>query len=127
AGFPGEVRPYAAWQELRQHLGALVKGRRIAMEYSPEDGVPYLDRVPAGVLELIKALGAQVVGSEGLVTRFAARWSAAELADHRLAAEALTEIAQTTMREVVRQPGITEYQVQRLVVERMHKAGLSSP
>ena len=46
-GFPGEVRPYAAWRELERELSRLLSGKTIAMEYSARDAVPYLDRVPA--------------------------------------------------------------------------------
>src|SRR5688572_27790656 len=44
---------YSSWPSLEQHVGALVKGKRIAMEYSAGDAVPYLDRIPAGMLELV--------------------------------------------------------------------------
>src|SRR6266513_1896879 len=96
-GFPGEVRPYAAWPELHEQLRALVGGKTVAMEISPRDAVPYLDRVPHGVVELIEASGAHVVSSGVLVSRFAARWSPAELAGHRRAAEAIAEIAVATL------------------------------
>src|SRR5215831_918630 len=46
-GFAGEVKPYSTWQELHLALGELVRGRRIAVEWSPDDAVPYLDRLPA--------------------------------------------------------------------------------
>lgn len=97
-GFPGEVRPYAAWSELHAQLRAVVSGKTVAMEISPGDAVPYVDRVPHGVIELIESFGARVVSSGTLITRFAARWSAAELAGHRRAAEALAEIAGDTLR-----------------------------
>ncbi len=97
-GFPGEVRPYAAWSELHAVLGPLVAGKTLAMEVSPLDRVPYLDRVPHGVIELLEGFGARIVSSAPLVTRFAARWSPAELAGHRRAAEALAGIAQETLR-----------------------------
>lgn len=126
AGFPGTVRPYAAWQELHQALGDIVKGRTVAMEVSPEDNVPYLDRVPAGVVELIAKLGGKVKPSTPLVTRFAARWTPSELADHRTAAEQIAEIAKTTIREAVKEIGIRESAVQRRVTERMDKLGLVS-
>ena len=87
-GFPGDVRPYAAWTELHDKLRALVSGKTVAMEISPRDDVPYLDRVPHGVVELIEASGARVVSSGMLVSRFAARWSPTELAGHRKAAGA---------------------------------------
>lgn len=124
-GFPGAVRPYAAWAELEARLGEVVKGKRLAMETFPEDGVPYLDRVPAGLLAWIERLGGTVVPSAELVTRFAARWTAAELADHRAAAEALAEIAKETLAEVVRAPwDAREFAVQRRVLQRIERAGL---
>jgi Xaa-Pro aminopeptidase len=125
SGFPGDVRPYAAWQELYDHLGALVKGRRVAMEVSPDDEVPYLDRVPWGVVGLVERLGGRVEPSADLVTLFSAAWSAQELADHRYAAEALATIARATLAEVVREAGTArEYEVQQRVCRRMTAAGL---
>jgi Xaa-Pro aminopeptidase len=125
AGFPGEVRPYAAWQELHTLLGTLVKGKRLAMEVSPDDEVPYLDRVPWGVVQLVERLGGRVESSADLVTLFSASWSAAELADHRYAAEALSRIARETLAEVVREAGTArEYEVQQRVCRRMTAAGL---
>jgi Xaa-Pro aminopeptidase len=127
AGFPGEIRPYATWQELHQHLGGLIKGRRVAMEYSADDAVPYLDRVPAGVLDMVRRQGARVASSAALVTGFAARWTSAELTDHKVAAESLAEIARVTLRETVRQIGAREIEVQRRVMERMTTVGIVAP
>jgi Xaa-Pro dipeptidase len=123
--FPGEVRPYATWQELHGALGDVARGRRLAAEWSPEDAVPYLDRLPAGVVALLERFGAKIVSSAPLVTRFAARWSADELRDHRSAAERLAEIARSSLREAVKQSGrVTEFDVQQKVVQRMKAAGL---
>jgi Xaa-Pro aminopeptidase len=127
-GFPGEVRPYAAWPELHEQLRALVGGKTVAMEISPQDAVPYLDRVPHGVIELIEASGARVVSSGVLVSRFAARWSPAELAGHRRAAEALATIANETLRwaggELERGVEVRETTVQARVLEAFQRAGL---
>jgi Xaa-Pro dipeptidase len=124
-GFPGEIRPYAAWQELHEQLGRTVRGRKLALEISPQDEVPYLDRVPMGVVQLLERLGATVESSADLVTLFSAGWSAQELADHRYAAEALATIARETLAEVVRQAGSArEYAVQQQVCRRMTAAGL---
>jgi len=68
AGFPGDVRPYGAWRELHQHLEALVRGRTLAIETSPRDQVPYLDRVPHGVVQLLESFGARLVSSAPLVS-----------------------------------------------------------
>jgi Xaa-Pro aminopeptidase len=127
-GFPGEVRTYAAWRELEQELRRLVGGKRVAMEYSSGDAVPYLDRIPAGVLELIRASGAEVVGSADLVSAIAARWTPAELAGHRRAAELLRGIALAGFERVRSWYGggkvPTEQQLQRWVLGRFEEEGL---
>ncbi len=95
---PGwELQSYSTWQQLESALARLVGGKRIAMEYSPGGAVPYLDRVPAGMLEMIRAAGARVVSSGDLVTRFHAVLDAHSLASHRRAAELLARIAKEGM------------------------------
>jgi Xaa-Pro aminopeptidase len=126
AGFPGRVMPYARWSELHAALGSLVAGRTLAMEISPDDAVPYLDRVPFGVIELLRRLGATIVPSGELVSRFAARWSRSEAEDHRAAAEILASVARETLARVVRQggSGLTESAVQAQVVAAVEARGL---
>jgi Xaa-Pro aminopeptidase len=124
-GFPGQVRPYARWEELHRELGTLVKGKRLAMEVSPDDAVPYLDRVPAGVVELLQRLGGTIVSSAPLVSRFAARWSADETAGHLFAAEVLAEVAQSEIRRAVREAAaIRETELQARVVSALHARGI---
>lgn len=125
-GFPGRIVPYARWQELEAALGPLVSGRTLAMEVFPDDAVPYLDRVPAGVVELLTRLGATVVPSAPLVTRFAATWSAGETEDHVFAAEVIADVARRALAEAVADPGsgVSEVEVQSRVVAAMEAGGL---
>jgi len=123
--FPGEVRAYASWRELQQQLALLLRGRRVAMEISPDGDVPYLDRVPSGAAKLLERLGATIVSSAPLISRFAAGWSAQDQVEHRKAAALLARIARETVAEVVRQAGSArEAQVQARVRQRMEGAGL---
>lgn len=125
--FTGRVIPYARWSELHAALQSLVAGRTLAMEISPEDAVPYLDRVPSGVIELLRRLGARVVPSGALVSRFAARWSRSELEDHRAAAEILAEVARNTLTRAVREAGtgnLRESGLQARVVAEVEARGL---
>lgn len=125
-GFPGVIIPYARWEELHAALGPLVKGKTLAMEVSPGDAVPYLDRIPHGVVQLLEGLGARIVSSDQLVTRFAARWSKPELEDHLAAAEILAEVAKDQLKWAVTQggSGLTETALQRRVVADMESRGL---
>jgi len=71
---------YSSWRSLESWLMKHVAGKRVAMEYSAGDAVPYLDRIPAGVLEMVRAMGATVTSSGELVSRFYAIWNADNIA-----------------------------------------------
>ena len=122
---------YSSWPNLEASVSAMVKGKRIAMEYSAGDAVPYLDRVPAGVLEMVRASGATSIVSSGeLVTRFHASWDSAGIASHRRAAEVIAAIAQAAFmiageRSRTAQP-VTEHELMTWMQERFAKAGLST-
>ena len=121
---------YAGWRALEAEIARLVAGRRIAMEYSAGDAVMYVDRVPAGVLEMVRAAGATVLPSGDLVSRFYATWTAPQLAAHRRAAEAIARIARDAFSEVGRTLGegrtLSEYQLHRWILERFARAGLQT-
>lgn len=121
---------YSSWRSLESHVAALVGGRRIAMEYSAGGAVPYLDRIPAGMLELIRSSGAVVVSSGNLVSRFYACWSAADLASHRRAAATVAEIARDALRFAGEQaragrPAM-EHEVQGRIAAAFARAGLEA-
>jgi Xaa-Pro aminopeptidase len=116
---------YSSWRTLESQLRELVGGKRVAMEYSPGDAVPYLDRIPAGVLEMVRAAGATVVTSADLVSRFYAVWTDEQLASHKRAAEAIAAIA----RDAGKKAGdgsLTEFQLQEWILSRFAEAGLES-
>src|SRR3546814_7313410 len=69
---------------------------------------------------------ATVVPSAPLVTTFAARWSARELEDHLVAAEALARIAREAVGEAVREIGLSETALQARVRSEEHTSELQS-
>src|ERR1043166_3203167 len=95
-GWTREV--YASWPSLEALLARHVRGKRVAMEYSAGDAVPYLDRVPAGVIEMVREAGGAVVSSGELVTRFYATWNAEHTESHTRAAEIIATIARDALR-----------------------------
>ena len=123
--FPGKVVPYARWSELNQALSHAVAGKTLGMEISPRNAVPYLDRVPHGVVQLLQSMGAKILPSGDLVSRFAARWSQQELADHHFAAEILADVARSTLRQAIRETGaLTETALQARVIAALEGRGL---
>jgi Xaa-Pro dipeptidase len=123
----GRIR-YTTRGELTAAVATLVGGQRIAMEYSPEGAVPYLDRVPSGAVEMARAAGATVVSSSDLVTRFHAVWNAAQLAGHRQSAEVIAHLARSAFPWVSSERAagrpVTEHGIQAWIIERIAAAGL---
>ncbi len=130
--WPSEWRKerYSSWRTLESLLASTVRGRRVAMEYSPGDAVPYLDRVPAGVLEMVRAAGADVVPSGELVTRFYAAWDANHAASHQRAAAAIAAIARAALSragEHARSGTPTaEHELRQWILDAFAKAGLET-
>jgi Xaa-Pro aminopeptidase len=111
---------YSGWRELESQLKSIVAGKRVAMEYSPGDAVPYLDRVPAGVLEMVRSAGATVVSSADLVSRFYAVWTQENLASHKRASDIISRIAQEAFKRAgdAAKSGspLTEYELQQWIL-----------
>jgi Xaa-Pro dipeptidase len=84
---PGPKTVYLRWQELEAGVAALVRGvRRVAMEYVPRNANPYVSRVDAGTVELVRASGPEIVPSGDLIQRFEACWDDEQWAMHLEAA-----------------------------------------
>ena len=59
---PGQRFIFRTWQEMHAHVHSLLaSGTRIAMEYSPMNAIPYISRVDAGTIDLIRFFGVEVV------------------------------------------------------------------
>ncbi|HEY4102185.1 MAG TPA: M24 family metallopeptidase [Gemmatimonadales bacterium] len=125
--FTGTIIPFSRHAELHEALRSTLAGKTAAMEISAKDAVPYLDRIPWGVIDLLQSLGVKIVSSADLVTRFAATWTAAETAEHVKAAEILREVALAALAKAVKLggAGYTESAMQQEVVGAMTRAGLS--
>jgi Xaa-Pro dipeptidase len=90
---PGGKTIYSQRDTLASGLEHVLGGlKRVAMEYSPGNAIPYISRVDAGTVEAVRKTGAEVVSSGDLVQRFEAVWSAEALTTHRTASDALYRI-----------------------------------
>ena len=107
---------YASWQSLDALLRRLLPtGGRVAMEYWPGGGIPYLSRVDAGTVERVRAFGVEVVSS-------------AHLASHRRAAMQL-EVAKEGAFQLIGdrlragRPAL-EHEVQDFLMQRFAEGGM---
>ena len=119
---------YSTWQQLEGAVGALVKGKRIAMEYSPGDAVPYVDYIPAGVLEMVRAAGATVVTSGEIVTRFYAVWTPAQMESHTRVAEVVARVAHENFAKagarLAKGEQVLEHEIQQAIIDAFVGLGL---
>jgi Xaa-Pro dipeptidase len=121
---------YSSWKSLESLLARHVGKKRVAMEYSPGDAVPYLDRIPAGVIEMVRATGADIVSSGELVSKFYAVWSDEDIASHLRAAEHIATIAREALAFAGRRAHaghpIAEHELMRWILDQFQERGLST-
>ena len=80
---PGDKSIYLTWQELEDGIQKLLAGvSKVAMEYSPRNGNPYVSKVDAGTIELIRSFGVEVVSSGDLISYFESRWTPQQWEQH---------------------------------------------
>jgi len=115
---PGSKIVFRSWSDLHNALrNALKDCRKVAMEYSPENDIPYVSKVDAGTVDLVRGMGVEIVSSGDLVQLFEARWDAKQTESHFEAAKRVNEVKDAGFRFVAENLNagktITEYDVQQ--------------
>ena len=55
---PGSKLEYSSWEELWANLESMMKPyRKLVMQYSPNNQIPYISLVDAGMLDLVRSFG----------------------------------------------------------------------
>ncbi|HKG23500.1 MAG TPA: M24 family metallopeptidase [Blastocatellia bacterium] len=131
---PGNKLIYLPWQQLHSHLkdsiASLTDKRtpRVAMQYSPEAAIPYLSRVDAGTIELIRNFGVDIVSSADLVQKFESAWNDEQLDMHEEAARGLYSSVHEAFAEIARRiragEPTTEYDIQQFIMGRFGERGM---
>jgi len=128
---PGDKMLYAAAEELEKNLTKLVgRAKKVAMQYSPKNSIPYISLVDAGTVELIRAQGCKVVSSADLVQQFEAAWTPEQLASHRAAGRVIDAVTRDAFAEAARRvsagQSFTEYDLQQWIVAQFQDNGVVS-
>jgi Xaa-Pro aminopeptidase len=126
---PGEKRLYLSWGDLQASLTALVKGLRIAMQWSPDDAIPYVSTVDGGMIDLVRSAGATVVSSADLVQVFEAVIDESGYQSHLDAGRRVHSIkdeAFALIHEALESGrDVNEFDVQQFIVRRFDEAGMT--
>ena len=128
---PGKKLIYREWQLLKDQVGKAIgnNGARIAMQYSPNNDIPYIARVDAGTIEMVRSLGVKIESSADLVQQFEAVWTPDQLAMHTEAATKMQKVIIETFAEIKRRINAsiptTENDVQAFMMKRYEEEGMN--
>ena len=128
---PGKRMVYLSWGELHRSLRKMMGSKKkIAMQYSPKNNVPYVSMVDGGTIELLKSLGYRIVSSADLVQMFVSVIPEEGYRTHIEAGRVMDRIraeAFDMIRSAVRNStGATEYDVQQFMMKRFKEEGLTT-
>jgi Xaa-Pro aminopeptidase len=129
ATLPGETLHYASQDELWKNVGKLVgRAKKVAMQYSPRNEIPYVSMVDAGTVELVRSVGAIVASSADLVQKYDACWSPQQLESHESAGVIIDRIVreafQLAAKSVRESKTLTEYDLKSWILKEFDAAGL---
>lgn len=128
---PGEKIIFNTWKSLHDGVQSLLNGsKKICMEYSPKNDIPYLSKVDAGTLEFIRSFGVDVISSGDIVQYFEARWNDEQYADAQETADILLRtihIAFGFIGEHLRKNiPVSEYDVQQVIMKEFEAHQLTT-
>ncbi len=131
AALPGDTLYFSAHNELTGNLKKILgRAKKIAMQYSAKNAIPYVSMVDAGTIELVRATGVKILTSADLVQKYEACWTPAQLQSHLSAGRAIDAIVQgafTHAAKSVREKSpITEYDLQQWILSKFVEAGLET-
>lgn len=126
---PGEKTIFLSWQSLEAGLKNMLLGMKtIAMQYSPGNAIPYVSKVDAGTIEMVKNTGVNIVPSMDLLQYFESRWSEEAYRDNLDTANIMRGIVDKAfgyMKEkITKKERITEYDVQQFMLKHFAQNGL---
>jgi Xaa-Pro dipeptidase len=129
-GLPGEKVVYLPWEQLHAELRTLVgDARRVAMQYSPLNNIPYIDLADPGMIELVRSFGVEVVSSADLVQEFEAVMGEDGFTRHREAGVIVQGIKDRAFERiraaVAAGETLTEYDVQQGIIREFTENGLN--
>lgn len=126
---PGEKTIFLSWQSLQSGLKNLLNGMKsVAMEYSPGNAIPYISKVDAGTIEMVRSAGVDLVSSMNLAQYFESRWSETAYRDNLETAKVMRQLVDKTFgfmkQRIQGKQRITEYDVQQFMADNFRQNGL---
>jgi Xaa-Pro dipeptidase len=129
AALPGDTLYYAKQDELHKNLKKILgRAKKVAMQYSPKNEIPYVAMVDAGTIELVRGAGAKVVSSADLVQKYEACWSKEQVESHFSAGQIIDRIVRGAFEHAAKcvreKKPVTEYDLKQWILKEFEAAGV---
>src|SRR2546429_6696013 len=128
AALPGGTLYYAGQDELHKNLKKILgRAKKVAMQYSPKNEIPYVAMVDAGTVELVRGAGPKVVSSADLVQKYEACWTAEQKESHFSAGVIIDRIMRGAFEHAAKcvreRKVLTEYDLKQWILKEFEAAG----
>lgn len=126
---PGNKLMYSSWRELHSNLKDILgTPRKIAMQYSPLNAIPYVSIADGGTVDLVRSFGHEIVSSADLVSQFEALLDEKAVKSHfkagRLVDSVLDEAFNEVRKSVRSKKYKTEFEIQQFILKKFKANGL---
>ena len=126
---PGKKMVYLPWEQLHSSLKEIFgPPKKIAMQYSPLNNIPYTSIVDGGTIELIRSYGHEVVSSGDLVQQFEAVIDEKGYESHIRAGDIIQHVKNEAFAEIGKALAggrrLTEYDLMRFILQRFDEEGI---
>jgi len=126
---PGEKTTYLSWQSLGEGIEKITEGAHtIAMEFSQHNAIPYVSRVDAGTVDMVRFIGKEVVSSANLIQEFEAALTDEQIESHLTAAKQIRQFVFNAFDEIharlVKCGEVKEYTIQHFLIRRFEEHNL---
>lgn len=126
---PGKKEIYFSWREMEEKLrNCFNPADKVALQYSPQNAVPYISRIDAGTLEFLKKCKIKPVSSADLAQIFEVRLTNSQINTQISAGKILENIFQSTQQFMVAKLSVheelSEIIIQQFVMTELQKKNL---
>lgn len=128
---PGEKRLYCTWEELHASLKEMLGApKKLAMQYSPMNNIPYVSIVDAGTVDLIRSFGHEIVSSADLVQQFEGLIDEAGYESHLEACELIQKVKNEAFAEIGKELSerrdLDEFELSEFILRRFREEGITA-
>lgn len=126
--FPGETKAYFKRETLFDELSLILKNKTcVAMEYSPNNSIPYVSFVDGGTLEWVRSMGPEVVSSASFIQEFTSVLTDKQRTSHLEAADILDKTVESAWdfisERLKEKKKVSELDVKEFIALKLERSG----